>query len=74
MNSDIFCKKTLWNSKTAVTFAYDIEKNSLIYQKIQHEKLHPNLTTYGRLGFFKILKFQKEKKLSSNLIFLKILF
>ncbi len=33
MNFDLFCKKTKKNCKTAITFAYDVEKKCLIYQK-----------------------------------------
>ena len=43
----MFWKKVLWESKTAITFVYDVEKKSLIYQKIQHEKLVSISTAFG---------------------------
>ena len=37
MRFDFICKKKLCHGKKAVTFAYDIEKNRIIYQNDQNE-------------------------------------
>ena len=54
MNFDLFCKKQK-KCKTAITFAYDVEKKSLIYQK----KVYP-------MKFSQILKIPKVKIVISN--------
>jgi hypothetical protein len=46
LNFDIFCKKTLCQSKTAITSAYDVGIKKIYMKKCRNEKLHPNLTTY----------------------------
>ena len=40
MNFDIFCKKSLFLGKMALTFAYDVEKNCITYQndRLKEEK------------------------------------
>jgi hypothetical protein len=59
LNFDIFCKKRLFQIKTAITFAYGLEKN-IIYEKLSTQKVHPILTTIGRLHKFLLLKIPKE--------------
>jgi hypothetical protein len=34
LNFDIFCKKKLFQIKTAITFAYGLEKKRIIYEKL----------------------------------------
>jgi hypothetical protein len=53
----------------AAISAYDVGKKRIIYQNVQHENPHPILTAFGSFAIFRILKFQKEKKLYSNLSF-----
>ena len=50
----------------AITFAYDVEKKRIIYQTEEHEKLIPNSTPSAVLAIFRLLKFEKEKKLYPN--------
>jgi hypothetical protein len=52
MNFDLFCKKNEKKCKTAITFAYDVEKKSLIYQK----KLEKNWDSIS--GFLDVLGFR----------------
>jgi hypothetical protein len=52
INFDMFCKKVLWKSKTAITFAYDVKKKRIIYQNVQHEKPVPISTAVGRFADF----------------------
>ena len=40
LNLNMFCKKVLWKSKTAITFAYNVGKNRIVYQNVQHEMLY----------------------------------
>src|SRR3954466_8026873 len=40
MSFDFICKKKLCHGKKAVTFAYDIEKNRIIYQNDENEISH----------------------------------
>ena len=63
MKFGIFYTKTFKKSKTAITFAYDVEKKCIIYQTEEHEKVIPNSTPLAVLATFRILKFEKEKKL-----------
>jgi hypothetical protein len=44
--------KGLKNGKTALTFAYDIEKKRIIYQNHRGKKLHPNSPGFTRLANF----------------------
>jgi hypothetical protein len=39
LNFDIFCKKRLFQIKTALTFAYGLEKKHVIYENISTEKV-----------------------------------
>jgi hypothetical protein len=39
LNFDIFCKKTLCHSKTALTFAYNIGLKSFLYEKVSKQKV-----------------------------------
>jgi hypothetical protein len=34
LNFDIFCKRRLFQIKTAITFAYGLEKKRIIYEKL----------------------------------------
>ena len=52
MSFDFICKKKSCHGKKAVTFAYDIEKNRIIYQNDENEISHLLATTYGRLAIF----------------------
>ena len=36
----------------AISFAYDVEKTRIIYQKNQHENPHPILIAYGLFAIF----------------------
>ena len=56
MKFGIFYIKTLKKSKTAITFAYDVEKKCIIYQTEEHDE-------ESSISTFRILKFEKEKKL-----------
>ena len=47
----MFCEKLLQKSKTAITFAYDVEK-CIIYQNVQHENPHMMETAYGLFANF----------------------
>ena len=42
--------------KMAITFAYELGKNCLIYQNVQRENPHPLAIGFTRLGFFYIFK------------------
>ena len=46
----------------AITFAYDVGKKRIIYQKIQHENPHPMETAYGLFGIFQNPQIPKGKK------------
>ena len=63
MNFDLFLQKPGKKCKTAITFAYDVEKMRLIYQK----KLEKNPSSispgFTRSAIHRFLKFQKKKKL-----------
>ena len=63
LNFDVFCKKTLCNGKTAITFAYDLRRKSVTYLNDRHEILYANSTAFSRVAFFRIYKFEKSKKL-----------
>ena len=45
-------QKVQGKRKTAITFAYDVEKKRIIYQNVQHENPHPILTAYGLFANF----------------------
>jgi hypothetical protein len=54
-----FVKKMLFQIKTAINFAYGLEKNRIIYEKLSIQILHPISTVVGclhNLLFLKILK------------------
>ena len=78
MNFDLFCKKLPKKCKTAITFAYNVEKKSLIYQKKLEKNSDSISPGFTRWSFLRFSKFQKEKKLfqieKNNLKFLKIIF
>ena len=52
--------------KTAITFAYDVEKMRLICQKKLEKKRNPIPPGFTRWGFLRSSKFQREKKLFQN--------
>ena len=52
MSFDFFCKKKSCHGKMAVTFAYDVEKNRIIYQNDENEISHPLAMTSGYLAIF----------------------
>jgi hypothetical protein len=58
LNFDFFCKKRLFQIKTAITFAYGLEK-SIIYENYLHKILHPISTAVGHLHKFLLLKIPK---------------
>ena len=67
MNFDLFfCKKQKKKIKTAITFAYDVEKMRLICQKKLEKKRNPIPPGFTRWGFLRSSKFQREKKLFQN--------
>ena len=70
MNFDLFCKKNAKKCKTAITFAYDVEKKSLIYQKKTREKLGLDFTRVYLVKFSQILKIPKV--ISNQKKFIKI--
>jgi hypothetical protein len=39
LNFDIFCKKRLFQTKTALTFAYGFEKKHVIYENVSTKKV-----------------------------------
>jgi hypothetical protein len=56
----IFCKKRLFQIKTAITFVYGLKK--VYYMKnYLRKKLHPISTVIGRLHKFLLLKIPKAK-------------
>ena len=63
MNFDLFCNKWKRNLVTAITFAYDVEKMRLIYQK-KLEKIWNSISPgFTRSAILRFSKFQKKKKL-----------
>jgi hypothetical protein len=60
LNFDIFCKKRLFQIKTAITFPYGLKKN-LIYEKLFTQKVRPfaqNLASQNSKG-----KYERRKTL-----------
>jgi hypothetical protein len=55
LNFDIFCKKSLLEIKTAITFAYELKK-SVIYEKLSRKKVTSDSHK------FLLLKIPKETK------------
>ena len=70
MKFDLFDKNSWENSKTVVTFTYDVEKKRIIYQTDQHDEEIP-ISNFGRFGIFYNPQIPKGKKLYPNLNFLK---
>ena len=68
MNFDLFFKNQK-KCKTAITFAYDVEKMRLIYQKKTREKLELDFTRVYPVNFSQILEIPKGKKVISKRIF-----
>ena len=64
----MFCKKMLWKSKTAITFAYDVEK-SIIYQNIQQDNLDLIWTAIGHFANFKNPEILKGKNVILKFMF-----
>jgi hypothetical protein len=58
LNFDIFCKKRLFQIKTAITFPME-SKKCIIYEKLSTQKVHPISTAIGRLHKFLLLKIPK---------------
>ena len=52
MKFGIFYIKTFKKSKTAITFAYDVEKKRIIYQTEEHDEESSISTAVGRFGNF----------------------
>jgi hypothetical protein len=59
LNFDIFCKKRMLEIKTALTFAYELGKKRIIYQKLSTQNFTSDFNTYGRLHNFLFLKIPK---------------
>jgi hypothetical protein len=59
LNFDIFCKERLFQIKTAITFAYGLEKNCLIYEKLSTKKFTSDFNR--RRPFAQILASQNSK-------------
>ena len=59
MNFDLIYKNSWKNSKTTVTFAYDVEKKCIIYQTDQHDEEIPTDQHATGFGFF-------QKRLNYN--------
>jgi hypothetical protein len=59
LNFDIFCKKRLFQIKTALTFAYGLEKKRIIYEKLSTQNFTSDFNAYGRLHKFYFLKIPK---------------
>jgi hypothetical protein len=45
LNFDIFCKKRLFQIKTALTFAYELKK-SVIYENVSMEKVTSDFNSH----------------------------
>jgi hypothetical protein len=58
LNFDIFCKKKLFQIKTAITFAYGLKK-SVIYENVSTKKVTSDFNS--RRPFAQILAFQNSK-------------
>jgi hypothetical protein len=56
LNFDIFCKKRLFQIKTALTFAYGLKK-CIIYQKLSTQNSKGKYESRKILGFIKNRKF-----------------
>jgi hypothetical protein len=54
----IFCKKWLFQIKTAITFAYELEKN-IIYEKLSTQNFTSDFNRHSRLHNFLFLKIPK---------------
>ena len=67
MKFGLFYTKTLKKSKTAITFAYDVEKKRIIYQTEEHDEESSISTPQAVLAIFRILNIEKEKKLQPKL-------
>ena len=66
MKFGLFYTKTFKKSKTAITFAYDVEKKRIIYQTEEHDEECLISMPKAVLATFRILKFDKEKSYSQN--------
>jgi hypothetical protein len=66
---DIFCKKRLFQIKTALTFTYGLEKKHVIYENVSTEKVTSNFTqifdsqnSKGKYESRKILDFARKMR------------
>jgi hypothetical protein len=59
LNFDIFCKKRLFQFKTALTFAYGLGKKRIIYQKLSTQNFTSDFN--GHRPFAKILLSRNSK-------------
>jgi hypothetical protein len=71
MNFEVFYKKTLYLGKTAITFAYEVELKSFLYEKVSTRKVTSKFNdlwsfrqilesqnSKGKIDFFSLLYFQ----------------
>jgi hypothetical protein len=59
LNFDIFCKKKLFQIKTAITFAYGLEKKRIIYEKLSTQNFTSDFNSLR--PFAQILLSQNSK-------------
>ena len=69
MKFGLFYTKTFKKSKTAITFAYDVEKKRIIYQTEEHDEESSISTAVGRFGNFQNPKIRKGKKVIAKINF-----
>jgi hypothetical protein len=67
LNFDIFCKKRLFQIKTAITFAYRLEK-SIIYKKLSTQNFTSNFNGLWPLAQFLVSQNSKGKYESRKIL------
>jgi hypothetical protein len=65
---DIFCKKRLFEIKTAITFAYGLEKKHIIYEKLSIQNFTSDFNSHRTFAQFLVSQNSKGKYKSRKIL------